>query len=130
MAASSFSRRFVASLSNFSTNTSKPQSLTSCQRFISNSGTSPRGKSLATAFTTSLVCGTFKPKNSSPSPYSPGPVLKKPMSTLRCSSFLSSSMWAIMSSAVVILAFVLCFINQLFYEPSHHLLPAKIHIFS
>ena len=96
------SNRLVASFSNLSTSISSPQSLTSCHFDINNSGTSSRAKSFATAFTISLVCGTFSPKNSSPSPYSPGPVLKNPMSTRRCSSFCNDSMYAIISLAFII----------------------------
>ena len=82
MAFASFANRFVPNFSNCATNSSNPQSLTSCQCDISSSGTSSSGVSLA-AFTTSLVCGTFSPKNASPSPYSPGPVLKNRINTCR-----------------------------------------------
>ena len=108
IAFSSFSRRLVASLSNFATSISNPQSLTSCHFDISNSGTSSKGKSFHTSRTTSLVCGTFSPRNSSPSPYSPGPVLKNPMSTRRCSSFCSDSIYAIISFAVIVLMLFDC----------------------
>ena len=96
------------SLSNFATNISKPQSLTSCHLLISSSGTSLNGNSFQTFLTISLVCGTFSPRNSSPSPYSPGPVLKNPMSTRRCSSFRSDSIYAMISLAVIIFCFLDC----------------------
>ena len=71
-----------------------------CNRFdINNSGTSLNGKPFQTSLTTSLVCGTFSPKNSSPSPYSPSPVLKNPISTSRCFSFRNDSIYRIISFA-------------------------------
>ena len=108
IAFSSFSSRLVASFSNFATRISNPQSLTSCHFDINSSGTSSmvigsrfmvKGSRFMAnaALTTSLVCGTFSPRNSSPSPYSPGPVLKNPMSIRRCSSFCSDSIYAMIS---------------------------------
>ena len=102
IAASSLAKRFVASLPNLSTSISSPQSLTSCQHDMSNCGTSSSGVSATASFTTSRVCGTLSPRNSSPSPYWPGPVLKKPMSTCRCFSLRNDSMYPIISLAVII----------------------------
>ena len=96
---------FLQSISNLATSISRPQSLTSCQRFVSNSGTSSSGRPLA-SLTIWRVCGTFSPRNSSPSPYSPSPVLKKRISTSRCRSLRIDSM-----SAIISVAFVICPLN-------------------
>ena len=102
-AAASVVRRFVANRSNRDTKMSSPQSRTSCHRDCSSNGTSLSGMSLA-ARATSRVCGTFSPRNSSPSPYSPRPVLKNRISTCRCSSLRSDSMYSVISLAVVMAA--------------------------
>ena len=91
MASSSFMRRFARRLSNLATRMRNPQRRTSCHRFISSSGTSSKGKSFQAALTISRVCGTFRPRNSSPSPYSPLPVLKKRIRISLCFSSRSDS---------------------------------------
>ena len=102
MAVSSFSSRFFAHRLNFSTSMSSPHSLTSCHCDRSSSGTSSRGVSRSVSLTIWRVWGTFSPRNSSPSPYWPGPVLKKPISTCRCRSLRCDSIYPMISLAVII----------------------------
>ncbi len=96
----SFLRGMLSFIS--STRSSRPQSFASCQGECRSFSISVSGTSLRAAFTIDRVCGTFRPRKQSPSPYSPLPVLKNRLRIALCFSSASACSSSRISSAVVI----------------------------
>lgn len=84
-----------------STRRSRPHRRASCHGERRRDEISSKEMLRPTILTTDLVCGTFSPKNLSPSPYCPFPVLKNRDRMIRCLSSAIDCKVDIISRAVV-----------------------------